>query len=159
MSGAGPAVVGFLLLRSCAFVVFSAAAPNIAEPPKGFSSPSWAVSERLFATYASWKTVLNTVQVCWSSRSFDHSRVSVSYSPDWSSNFSATTYIYSSRMTSFYRLDFFCATSIALMYCGIPSASLLWFFITWGICTASTVCSPEQNLVRWLRSLRAVTFV
>ena len=94
VSGSGPAVVGFPPLRSCAFVVFSAAAPNIADPPKGFSSPSWAASERLFVTYASQKVVFHSVQVFWSSGIFYHSRVYVLYSPDWSSNFSATSCIY-----------------------------------------------------------------
>ena len=40
MIWAGPAVVWFTRLRSCSFDVFSAEALNIAEPPKGFSSPS-----------------------------------------------------------------------------------------------------------------------
>ena len=31
------------------------------------------------------------------------------------------------------------------MSCGIPSASLKRVFVTWGISTASTVCSPEQK--------------
>ena len=61
MSGVGPTVVGFPLLHSCAFVVFSAAALNIAETPKGFYPPSRAASDRLFATYASRYFVFHTV--------------------------------------------------------------------------------------------------
>ena len=93
VSGVGPAVVGFPLLHSCAFVVFSAAALNIAETPKGFYFPSRAASDHLFATYASRKFFLHNFQVCWSSVSSYHSYVSVLYSPDWISNFSATACI------------------------------------------------------------------
>ena len=99
--GAGPADVGYPRRRSCSFVVFSAEAPKTAEPPKGFSSPSQAASARLFATYASRKVAFHAVQVCWLSGSFHHSCVSLSYSPNWRINFSATACIYSSCMTSF----------------------------------------------------------
>ena len=43
---------------------------------------------------------------------------------EWSSDFSATSCIYSPFMTSFARLDFCCTSSIAFMNCGIPSALL-----------------------------------
>ena len=124
-----------------------------------FPLPLGATLERLLATYASRKVAFRAVQVCWSSGSFEHSRVYVSYSPDCSRNFSATDCIYSSCMMSFARLDFRCAASITFMNCGIPSASLKSVFINWGISTASTVCSPKQNSVIWSRSLRAVTFL
>ena len=159
MSGAGPADVGFPCLLSCSFVLFSAEAQNSAEPTKGFSSPSRTASERLFAKDASRKVAFYTIQICWSSGSFYHSLVLVAFSPDWSSNFSATAWIHSSCMTSFSCLDFCCAAFIAFMNCGILSASLKSVFITCGILTASTVCSPEQNSLIRSRSLRAVTFV
>ena len=133
-----------VFLFSCA----TSAAPNSADPPNGFYSPTLAASTRLLVTYAARKVVLHSAQVCLFSGIFKHSRFSVSYSLDWSRDFSATARRYSSLMTSFARLGFFCAASIALINCGIPSLSLNSFFMTCGISTASMVCSPEQNSVR-----------
>ena len=56
-----------VFLRSClrcCQLGFSGAAPNRAEPPEGFSSPSWAAFARLFATYASRKVVFHSELVC-----------------------------------------------------------------------------------------------
>ena len=61
--------------------LFWGAAPNSADPPNFFSSPSLAASARPFATYAALKVVFRYDQVFLSSGSFDHSRVSVSYLP------------------------------------------------------------------------------
>ena len=78
------------------------------------------------------------------SGSFYHSRFSVSYSPDCSSDFSAIACIYLSCMTSFSRLEFCCAASTAFKNCEIQSALVKSVFINWGISTASTVWSPEK---------------
>ena len=50
VSGPGPAIFWCSRLRSCFFAFFSGAAPNMAEAPKGFSSPYQAASEHRFAT-------------------------------------------------------------------------------------------------------------
>ena len=90
------------------------------------------------------KVVFHAVHFCWSSGSFNHSLVSVSYSPGWISDFSDTACIYSSCMTSFAYLDFFCPAFIALMNCGIPSALVKIVFISCGISTESTAWRPKQ---------------
>ena len=149
-------IVGVFSVCSGSFL--TGATPNCAEPPKVFF-PSLAASERLFATYAARNVVFQSSQVWSSSGSFDHSRVSVSYSPDCRSDFNATACNYLSLITSFARFDLRFADSIAFINCGTPSESLYSDFIIWGISTASTVCGPAQNCVRWSSSLRDVTFV
>ena len=77
-----------------------------AEPPKNLSSPSLATSARLFAIYASLKVVFHYIQVFWSPGSFDHSLVSVSYSPDWSINSKQAKLVIQNKYTHAVALKF-----------------------------------------------------
>ena len=78
------------LLSVCSGSFPTGAGPNCAEAPKVFCSPSLTASERLFATYAAQNVVFQSSHVWSASGIFDHSRVSVSYSPDCRRDFNAT---------------------------------------------------------------------
>ena len=100
-SGSGPAYAVCCRRSSCPCGSFIAEPPIIAEPPKVFSSPYMADLARCFARKNSLKVVFHAVQVFWSSEIFYHYLVSVAYSPDCSSDFSAPACIYLSCLTSF----------------------------------------------------------